>query len=80
MHAAPFFDPRHPQLVLGVLVLALALLTMAVAAPELGSLDLSSGAATDAGGTSAAPAPGTGADTPSWASDPLRPPLYELAR
>jgi hypothetical protein len=79
VHAAPFFDPRHPQLVLGLLVLVLALFAMAVTAPELGSLDLAAGGGSGAGVAEDAPAPGTDL-TPSWATDPLRPPLDVLSR
>ena len=74
MHALPS-HPRHPVL-LGLLVLLLALVAMAAAAPELGTLDFSVGggaepspASTDAPGVEAAP---------TWATDPLAPPVDVL--
>ena len=75
MHAARFFDPQHPQLLLGLLVLFVALLLMAAAAPELGSLDLSFG-----GGEPSASSLAPSLDTsPSWTTDPLSAPLSDLA-
>ena len=66
--------PIHPRqlLALGLLTLALALLTLLAAAPELGTLDFSIGGAA---GTSSAPTSGT----PTWVTDPLAPPLSDLA-
>ncbi|HEX2084050.1 MAG TPA: hypothetical protein VHF89_00065 [Solirubrobacteraceae bacterium] len=74
--------PRHPVLT-GLVILLMALAVMAAAAPELGTLDFSTGGG--GGGTGAAapvsvgtlePAPAT----PSWVSEPLAPPLEELTR
>lgn len=81
MHA-PFSHPRHP-LVLGLFVLVFALLVMAAAAPDLGTLDFSIGG--DTASTSQAP-PAiptnpevTPAAGPTWVSDPLAAPLEQLA-
>ncbi len=76
MHAGAFFNPHHPQLLTGLLVLAVVLLVMAAVAPELASLDLSLGGD---GASSAAPSAGGLDATGSWAVDPLRPPVEVLA-
>jgi hypothetical protein len=72
MHAWHFFDPHHHhQFLVGLLVLAVALVLMAAAAPELGSLDLSLGG----GGDTADPATDA---SPTWTTDPMRPPVEIL--
>jgi hypothetical protein len=81
MHALPS-HPRHP-LVAGVLALLLALIVMAAAAPDLGTLDLSLvGGDANVAGTYVAPAETQVAPSgaPAWTQDPLAPPLSELAR
>ena len=72
-------DVRHSQILLGAVALLLALLALAAAAPDLGLPTLSLGG--EAGSTGAAPASLGGVDsaTPSWVSDPLRPPVEHLA-
>ena len=80
MHALPS-HPKNP-LLLGALVLACALLLLAAAAPELGTLDFS------IGGSEASPAPPpelgeprlTPQPQPNWLTEPLTPPLQGLAR
>ena len=69
--------PLHPRqmLALGLLVLAMALAAMLAAAPDLGTLDFSIGSSSEQ--TTSAP-PSTG--EPTWVTDPLAPPLSELAR
>ena len=78
MHALPS-HPRHP-LLFGLLVLLMALVLMAAAAPELSTLDFSTGG----GGGAPAPAAETPVQPaplePSWVSDPLAPPTELLAR
>ena len=78
MHALPS-HPRHPML-FGLVVLLMALVLMAAAAPELGTLDFSTGG----GGGAPAPAAETPVQPaplePSWVSDPLAPPTELLAR
>lgn len=66
--------PIHPRqlLALGLLTLALMLVTLLAAAPDLGPLDFSIGGATESSST-----PTT--DTPTWVTDPLAPPLGDLA-
>jgi hypothetical protein len=77
MHALPS-HPKHPLLI-GLLALLLALLVMAAAAPDLGTLDFSLGGGGDAASPpaveTAAPAP---AGEPTWVGDPLRSPLETL--
>jgi hypothetical protein len=76
MHALPSY-PRHPVL-LGLIVLLVALLAMAAAAPELGTLDFSV-----RGGAESAPAAADARgveSAPTWATDPLAPPLEQLSR
>lgn len=58
MHALPS-HPKHP-LALGLLVLLMALLVMAAAAPDLGRLELS------LGGAASAPAPSRRRRPPRW--------------
>ena len=73
MHALPS-HPRHP-LVAGLVAFLLALLALAAAAPELGTLDFSVGGG-DASTPSAAPANPAEA---TWTTDPLVPPVQVLA-
>ena len=77
MHALPS-HPRHP-LLLGLVALLLALLVMAAAAPDLGTLDLSFGGSSPV----AEPAPAASAPLapgdPAWVTDPLRPPVETLS-
>ena len=76
MHALPS-HPRHP-LLFGLLALLLALLVMAAAAPDLGTLDLSLGGSSPvAEPAPTAPAPVAPGD-PAWVADPLRPPVETL--
>lgn len=72
MHA-PHFHPTHP-LALGLLLLMLALLAMATAAPDLGSLDLSFGG----GGAAATDVTPVAQGAPAWVADPLVTPLEQL--
>ena len=78
MHALPS-HPRSPFL-LGLVVLAFALLAIAAAAPELGTLDFSlpagGGGAAD---TVPAAQPQVTAPEPAWTADPLAPPVDTLA-
>lgn len=74
MHALPS-HPKHPLLV-GLLVLALALLMLAAAAPELGTLDFSIGGAGEATPASTPAAPVD--PTPAWTTEPLAPPVETL--
>jgi hypothetical protein len=66
--------PIHPRqlLALGLLLLAVMLATMLAAAPDLSTLDFSIGGAAE---TSSAPSTGQ----PTWVTDPLAPPLEDLA-
>lgn len=76
MHALPSY-PRHPVL-FGLVVLLVALLALAAAAPELGTLDFSVG-----GGAESSPASADAAGVepaPTWATDPLAPPVEQLSR
>ena len=76
MHDFGFFDPRHhSQLLLGLLVMTIALLAMAMVAPELGSLDLSLGG----GGGADTSAGSAAAGSASWTTDPLRTPVEVMA-
>lgn len=74
MHALPSL-PRNP-LLLGLVVLAFALLLLAAAAPDLATLDLSFGGASAGGTTESLTAPGEA----TWARDPLASPLERLSR
>ncbi len=77
MHALPS-HPRHP-LLFGVLVLLMALVLMAAAAPELGTLDFT----TSSGGSAPAPVDARLQPAPlepAWMSDPLAPPPEHLTR
>ncbi|HEX2088244.1 MAG TPA: hypothetical protein VHF89_21330 [Solirubrobacteraceae bacterium] len=82
MHALPS-HPRNPIL-FGLIVLLAALAVMAAAAPELGTLDFSTGGSGAGAPTeTVAPVGGTlepSPATPTWVSQPLAPPLEELAR
>ncbi len=74
MHA-PHFHPTHP-FALGLLLLMFALVAMATAAPDLGTLDLSLGGGTDtAPAATQDPAP---TQAPAWTSDPMVTPLEQL--
>ena len=76
MHALPSY-PRNPVL-FGLIVLLVALLALAAAAPELGSLDFSVGAGAEPSPASV-DAPGV-EPAPAWAHDPLAPPLEQMTR
>ncbi len=75
MHALPSY-PRNP-LAAGLLALVLALVAMAAAAPDLGSLDLSVGGGSSAVETTVAPTPDAGSPA-TWVHDPLAPPVETL--
>jgi len=77
MHALPSL-PKHP-LVVSLLALLAALLVLAVAAPELRTLDVSLGGGTMAETSDRAPAVSAPAGTPTWVADPLAQPLDRLA-
>ena len=77
MHALPSY-PRSP-LAAGLIALVLALVAMAAAAPDLGSIDLSFGGGSSAADTPATVAPQSGSQaTATWATDPLAPPVDSL--
>jgi hypothetical protein len=82
VHALPS-HPRHP-LAAGAAAFLLALVVMAAAAPDLGTLDLSvvGGGDGDVAETYVAPAGAEAAPAgaPAWTQDPLAAPLQELAR
>ncbi len=70
MHAGAFFNPHHPQLLLGLLVAVVALLVMAAAAPELGSIELPF-VGDDGGAASVTDTTTSG----SWTTEPLAAPV-----
>jgi hypothetical protein len=77
MHALPS-HPKHP-LVAAFVALVAALIVMAAAAPDLGTVDLSLGG----GSSTAQPAAPAASDVatsskPAWVTDPLLPPTYNL--
>lgn len=67
-------NPLHPRqlLVLGALTMLAALVVLAVAAPDLSTLDFSIG-----GGGEAVVAPQTSGE-PGWVADPLASPVQTL--
>ena len=74
MHALPSYP--KPPIFLVALAMLLALMLLAVSAPDLGTLDLSLGSDGAAATDAAAPtAPGA---EPRWIDEPLAPPLAEL--
>lgn len=81
MHPLPSL-PRHP-LVAGLVALLVALILIAAAAPELGTIDFSIGGGSSADAPSVESIPTnpevTEAPKPRWVTDPLASPLETLA-
>jgi hypothetical protein len=84
LEAAMHALPSHPgsPLVAGLIALALAMLAMLAAAPELGSLDFSIGGGEVVTTDAPAPAPPVTADpaAPTWVTDPVAAPIEAFAR
>lgn len=72
MHVSDL-HPKHPLLV-GALIVMLALMAMLLAAPDLSTLEFSTG------GSSVVDAPAPVTADPVWPSDPLASPVDVLAR
>ncbi len=77
--------PLHPRQLLAIAgaSLAMALLLMLAAAPDLSSLSLDFSIGSDASSPSSVVLPdrveATAGEPPAWVSDPLAPPLERLA-